>query len=1604
MEEKDKEAARKLDLELREKDLALKERKLRQEEREKEAEINANNERLKMELYEREQKLIREKESQAIQAQLDQDRLGIERERLAQPRAELHQNQFHTLDHVKADVPELKSTDRLTIEEYIINFKRVMSVYEIEPRRWMRYLLGKLPLEIRSLINTMSEEDAKDFDKFETVLQQKYLLTPDFFRTQFRTLTQGVGETMKMYVTRMLEILTKWLKASNVDQDYESLLHFMVKDQIYYKMQTQNKEKLYFLRERDPSDLDELCKHADVYDKAHMTGGKQDQTAGHSHKTQNSNQHNHKKSSNNSNGQSEKQTVAQDKTSTGLNTVEKHAKKYCAWCKTSTHHTIDCYRKPDNFKADNRNQNGSSSQRVTNEPQKPSNFSSSHHHGAHHNNNQHHGTNHRTAAMQIVGAENLQQLATHCEGCSIQEHENREVGLQGDVEQMTCGCCIYIPRQPQKDSAKGRLNPTARAFVGGKLVTCMRDTGASICTVHPDHVRPEQYTNRKVHMRMLNGTYDQARCAVITVDTPFYTGQVECAVLKDQGFDLVMGNAAGVKPEKFDIDGWIPKNPDHQIETPDTPSKEEETEIVSPQPEIIPEQKHETQDEEEFIQKMEIPERDELIAAVETRQQRKLANRRLQKLGVPNLGELNIEKDDFIKMQREDESLKACFAKVGKEAEVKNNFSSQFFIKNKILKRKLVIHKKSGELEYNQLVVPAQLRNKVLMMAHDSILSAHMGQSKTFAKIEMDFYWPSYRADTTRWVMSCEVCQRTAPASSFQKVPLQSIKLETYPFQHVFVDLVGEIIPKSDRGYRYILTQIDNCTRYPSAICLKKIDSESVADGLFSMWSHLGIPEKLTTDNGSQFVGEKMRDALKVLQVRGIHCSPWHPQSNISERLNKSLKTMLKRLCHEKPQDWDRYLDACLFAYRDCPQSGTGYSPFELLGRTVRGPLTILKQLWTKEQMEPETKSQYQYVLELKEKIRDTCELARSELAHSQAQNKKYFDKRAKHRSLKEGELVLVLLPTESSKLTLKWKGPYKIVGKVGLYDYKVQVDDHHVKVYHINMLKLFNQREVKNLPEEAKIPSEQDENLYQDVHALLADTAAVASVFDEDPDDPTGMSLEDREMIVHYNTIQKESYLDVKINPNLPKTQIKILEDLVKEFSDLFTDVPKATDLERHVIHLRENEICQSKPYPVPINALPNLDKELDELLRLGIIVPSSSYFTSPLVLVKKPDGSTRVCVNYKKLNAISFMQPEPMNNISEIFDKLGGKKIYSKFDLCKGYYQIEMAPESVDLTTFTSHRGNFAFKRMPFGLSSAPATFTRMMRKLLANAENLDSYLDDVLAHTRTFEEHIKTLRNFFTRVREANLAIKPSKCQLGYTGLDFLGHKVHEDTRTPSEELLNKIFEAARPVDKTKVRSFLGLTGFYQNYIANYSDIAAPLTDLTKKSQPTKVNWSTREEQAFQTLKTKLLSKPILKMPCVDKEFILRCDASGYGVGAVILQEHDGTLHPVSYASRKLSEREVKWPISSKEALSIVFGCLKFHKYLYGRHFTIETDHKPLTILKGPDSTNPRLMKYAIALQPYDFTTKVIPGVENIGADFFSRHLNVENSSVTEQADNG
>ena len=470
------------------------------------------------------------------------------------------------------------------------------------------------------------------------------------------------------------------------------------------------------------------------------------------------------------------------------------------------------------------------------------------------------------------------------------------------------------------------------------------------------------------------------------------------------------------------------------------------------------------------------------------------------------------------------------------------------------------------------------------------------------------------------------------------------------------------------------------------------------------------------------------------------------------------------------------------------------------------------------------------------------------------------------------------------------------------------------------------------------------------------------------------------------------ESANDVSIGKMLTDSQTEELRQIISKYNEIFTDVPGTTTLAEHTIPLTTDEPVRCKPYPIPYTVRESLKKDVQDMLDMNVIRPSTSAYASPTVIVRKKDGSNRICVDYRKLNKISTFDPEPMVTSEDLFQRCGEDKYFSRIDLSKGYWQFPVAERDIHKTAFVTPDGHYEFLRNPFGMVNSMQTLMRGLRKLLNGMEHCDNYVDDILVHTPDWEGHLKVLEDLFQRMAAAHITARPSKCLLGTDDIDFLGHNLKRGQIGLHEDNIKKISEATRPRSKKEVRSFLGLTGYYRNFIPNYAAIAIPLTDLTKKGQPNTVVWDDSCEKAFSTLKTMLTNKPILWLADMKRPFILRTDASNIGLGAMLLQEREGEVHPVAYASKKLSETERKYATIEKECLAIVWGIKKFTNYLYGREFVIQTDHKPLTYLNNKKFINDKIMRWALFLQGWRFTIMSIKGKDNVGADFLSRNISM------------
>lgn len=468
------------------------------------------------------------------------------------------------------------------------------------------------------------------------------------------------------------------------------------------------------------------------------------------------------------------------------------------------------------------------------------------------------------------------------------------------------------------------------------------------------------------------------------------------------------------------------------------------------------------------------------------------------------------------------------------------------------------------------------------------------------------------------------------------------------PFKRVAVDLVGPLYPVTDRSNRYILTLVDYATRYPEAVALSGIETERVAEALVDIICRVGVPQEMLTDMSSQFTFQLMMEVSRLISMKQLTTTVYHPICNgLDERFNGSIKLMVKRMCAERPKAWDKYINPLLFAYREIPQESLKFSPFELVyGRSVIGPMTILKELWTKEISDPEIKSTYQFVIDLRDKLESTCKLAKENLKSASSKYKVLYDKTAKVRNLKVGDKVLVLLPTDKNKLLMQWKGPFPTVGKIGNADYRVDMNG-KIKTYHANLLKRYMDR----------INPESLDNGHNTLPVV--NTAAIH--LEEECDDAKG-ELEKLPV-----TISSENPEQVDINPMLSDEQQQQVKKLLNEFTDVLSDKPGSTHLLQHGIKITTDTPIKLKPYPIPFSIKETVIDEVRKMIDMGIIERSESPYSSPIVIVKKKDKTNRFCIDLRSLNKHTVFDAELMPNSEDMFSKLAGHKYISRIDLSK-------------------------------------------------------------------------------------------------------------------------------------------------------------------------------------------------------------------------------------------------------------------------------------------------------------------------------------------------
>lgn len=455
-----------------------------------------------------------------------------------------------------------------------------------------------------------------------------------------------------------------------------------------------------------------------------------------------------------------------------------------------------------------------------------------------------------------------------------------------------------------------------------------------------------------------------------------------------------------------------------------------------------------------------------------------------------------------------------------------------------------------------------------------------------------------------------------------------------------------------------------------------------------------------------------------------------------------------------------------------------------------------------------------------------------------------------------------------------------------------------------------------------------------------------------------------------------------------------KSIPEVIAKYSEVFRDELGTLKDIKATISVKPDATPKfHKARPLPFAMKEKVEKELERLEKDSIISPvKHSEWAAPVVPVTKRDGTLRLCGDYKvTVNQATNTEIYPLPRIEEVLATLSGGKLFSKIDLASAYQQVLLDEDSKKYTTVNTHKGLFVYNRLCFGVNSAVSIFQRIMENLMKDL-NVVVYLDDLLIMGRDEAEHLMNLDRVLQRLQENGLRVKESKCEFGKTQIEYLGHVLDEKGVYPSQDKVRAIHDAPAPMTIKELRAFLGLVNYYGRFVPQQSTVLAPLYNLLKDE--TTWRWGKAEQDSFNKCKRLLTSDKVLMHYDPHLPLTLACDASAYGIGAVIQHTTpDGKEHPVAYASRSLSPAEKKYSQIEKEALSLVFGVKKFHQYLWGRQFNLITDHRPLLTLFGehkglPTMAAARIQRWAIILSAYDYHILYRQSEKHANADGLSR----------------
>ena len=1424
-----------------------------------------------------------------------------------------------------------KYVDGENIEAYLLQFEH--AVKDVFPEDvWARLLLVRLTGAARDAVQAMPVEEQSVYSKVKQAIQLKFRKIPEYYRRGFRNLEKG-SSTHVEFLSKLIEKQKSWLDSEQVDT-FEDLKQLVLREAFFSKIFPEVRE---YLNDKTGS-LQEIALLADKFACMKRLGSKKPFRNNGNGKQPFDFEDNR---SGNENPDSRRHNDQKSDTDT-TNKVNYQKQKEEAGNKVSCFRCgflhVKSNKCPDyiaNLRCRKCNQTGHGA-KVCGKSKSSATVGIV--------------ANSRKPRYQAGGSKSRDKCTGTVQDHGFMERRSNEESAGGARDRLEDGWEKNKRRCSPKSNAFSKYCYKATVKVDGKIkhVTALRDTGSAQTIITRNCLPQEKKVEKHVLLKSIEGKSFSCPLVMASVqvkDLGLNT-RWQVAVMESLayfGVDMIIGNDIIDMLDCEDpIVGKIERDPCAGIE---------DKELIFPSCAVTRAQSHLNG----ITRSETVNKKDEIWDPAKG----------------PMMAFEKMSRQQLIAEQKQDSSLKEYFHLAVRGD--KGVGGQCFDLDDDLLVRKWrprssSAQVKDGDLE-KQLVVPVSMRKGLLKVAHDLPLGGHMGIAATLTRLRRNFFWPSMGKDVKTYVKTCHTCQKIGkPGNRVPKAPLRPLPIVSVPFSRIQIDCVGPL-PKSSSGHEYLLTIMCLGSRYPEAIPLRSIRAENIVKELTDFFCRFGWPKTIQSDNGTNFKGKVFQDFCRSNGIEHVTSVFYHPQSQgCVERYHSTLKAMLNACAMENPKKWHVIVPQVLFCTRTTVHTSLGFTPAEIVfGHCLKGPLEIIKDKYINK--EPEA-NVLDVVNLTKENYFRIKAMANKHLEVSKAAMKLRYDVGKKKRSFEVGDEVLVFLPTEKSMFHAKFDGPYKVVEKFSDINYRIETPTRKQKsrVVHINQIKLYNDRQ--NTTVGVLQPAE-DNDIEQ------VDEYRIKEVEIPSPKLQNSQILEN---------------LDAKLE-HVPRNGRENLARMMMAYRDVFRDTLGKAKVTPISIKLKEGaKPCYRHPYRYSPDKIRAIEEDTEFLLENNLAEPHIGEWSSPPVVVPKEGGEMRVCQDYRMVNKLIEADAHPLPRILDCIDTVGGSKFLTKMDLMKGFFQLPIDEKSSDILAFSTQKGLFRYKVLPFGVKIAPSAFQRVMNYVLRDLEDVRCYIDDVVIFSDDWDTHMETIGKVLERFREHDLVINLSKSEFAMAEITYLGHRVGGGKVRPKQANIKAIVDMKPPTSVKGVRRLLGSIGFYRRFVPNFAKLAHPLTELLKKNR--KFIWSIDCERSFRLLKSLIESDPILKAPDFTKPFSLFVDASGTGIGAMLSQiGDDGVDMPVAFYSKKLNKHQRSYAPIELECLALVRALEHFEVYLLsGFTVDVHTDHNSLVFLDRMRNTNQKLLRWAIYLQRYDLNIKHIRGVENVMADMLSR-LNEE-----------